>query len=69
LSRVSITRGAGSFRVFTGGEDYDLRGQSIGQLSEAEKEAIALRLREHQAEMKRFTEYLKQKYFDAAQKE
>jgi hypothetical protein len=62
-SVMSLTPGRGTFRIFTGGEDYKLRGKAIKEFSEAEREAISLRLRDHQAEMQRFTEFLKQKYF------
>lgn len=64
-SAASIKQYGGFFRVFTGGKDYDLREKAIKELPRAEQEALALRLREHQAEMKRFMEYLKQKYFSA----
>lgn len=65
-STVLITHGYGPFRIFTGGRDYNERVRSIKELSGAEKEALALRLPEHQAEMRRFADYLKQKYFSAA---
>ncbi|HEY4499232.1 MAG TPA: hypothetical protein VJH94_04195 [Candidatus Paceibacterota bacterium] len=60
-STVSMTFGDGPFRIFTGGQDHNFRAPSFKELSKAEQEALALRLLEHQAEMKRFMEYLKQR--------
>lgn len=62
VSSVSITAGYGPFRIFTGGPDFNLLGKTIKELPATEQEAIAVRLREHQAEMRRFTDFLKQRY-------
>lgn len=49
------------FRIYNGGEDYKPVPKA---LSEVEKSALGERLKSYQEEMRSFTEFLKNKYFE-----
>ncbi len=54
--------GGGAFRIHNGGEDYEVM---LKNMPETQKNGLAERLQKHQAEMRAFGEFLKDKFFNS----
>lgn len=54
----------GAFRVHNGGEDYGLIKEKFKNLTDKQKKELSQRLEKYREEMKKFTEFLKEKYFE-----
>jgi len=62
--KLEIDEGVGNFRIHNGGEDYQPIIENGGEFSEEEKKARAEKLEKYRPEMKEFTTFLKEKYFN-----
>jgi len=64
--KLEIEEGVeGDFRIYNGGEDYNPIIEEDKKLSEEEKKIISEKLEKYQGEMKKFTKFLKDKYFNS----
>ena len=62
--KLEIDEGVGNFRIHNGGEDYQPIIENGREFSEEEKKARAEKLEKYRPEMKKFTTFLKEKYFN-----
>ncbi len=63
--RVIVEKGYDNVTLHNGGDDYDNYDQeSYEKLTEEEKKQLAERLRHYQEEIKIFTEFLRQKFYE-----
>lgn len=62
--KLQIEEGVGNFRIHNGGEDYQPIIETKQEFSEEEKKMRAEKLEKYRPEMKEFTEFLKEKYFE-----
>lgn len=60
--KLQIEEGVGNFRIHNGGEDYQPVIEEEREFTEEEKRIRAEKLEKYRAEMKGFTEFLKEKY-------
>jgi hypothetical protein len=62
-ARIQIDQRAEGIRIHNGGEDYTRK--TSHSLSDEERRALAIRLKEYQAEMQTFADFLRDKYLDS----
>lgn len=61
--KLQIEEGVGNFRIHNGGEAYQPIIENEREFSEEEKKIRAEKLKKYRPEMKKFTNFLKEKYF------